>query len=283
MRLNILHATTYEYDREVQFQPHLIYLRPRENPLLRVESFELELTPSAQLRWMRDDFDNLPATATFASPGSRLQIVARFQVDILDSGPFDFEVRDYALSFPFLYEPLHRSNLSLYLNPPPPATQEEIRSWFERAVPIPPSDTVGWLFTLAGALQRGFRYQVRREEGIQSASETLRLQAGSCRDFAAFFVACARTYGVAARFVSGYMFDRSAVASPGDMHAWVEVFLPGAGWRGLDPTHGIFCDNNYVPVAHAVVAESVNPIQGSFFSTTPARVELRARVQVKRV
>lgn len=281
MRLSIHHTTSYDYDREVVFHPHILYLRPRENPLLDIKSFELELTPSAQLRWMRDDFDNLPATATFTEPGSRLEVVARCQVDIPDSSPFDFEVRDYALDFPFVYEPLHRSNLSLYLTPPKEATQEELRAWLKQTVPIAPTDTVGWLFILAGALQRGLRYQVRHEEGIQSAAQTLTLQAGSCRDFAALFVACARTYGVAARFVSGYMFDPQQGSAPGHMHAWVEVFLPGAGWRGLDPTHGIFCDNRYVPVAHAVVAESVNPIQGSFFSTTPAQVQLKTTVQLR--
>lgn len=99
---------------------------------------------------------------------------------------------------------------------------------------------------------------------------------------AALLIACARSLGLAARFVSGYLYDSTgAPDASGDMHAWAEVFLPGAGWRGLDPTHGIFCDNTYVPVAHAVVAESVNPIQGSFFSPIPANAQLSTQVRIQ--
>jgi transglutaminase-like putative cysteine protease len=111
---------------------------------------------------------------------------------------------------------------------------------------------------------------------------TLELGTGTCRDYAVLFIALARTLGVAARFVSGYLFDPHQLGdSPGDMHAWVEVFIPGAGWRALDPTHGIFCDNAYVPVAHAVLAESVNPVQGSFFGPT-VEAQLTTHVRVRR-
>ena len=125
-------------------------------------------------------------------------------------------------------------------------------------------------------------YRRRDEHGIQQPAVTIELGTGSCRDYAVLLIACLRTLGLAARFVSGYLFDPSrAGLFGGDMHAWVEVFLPGAGWRGLDPTHGIFCDNAYVPVAHAVVAMSVNPVQGSFFSLQPAHATMTTDVQVR--
>jgi transglutaminase-like putative cysteine protease len=134
---------------------------------------------------------------------------------------------------------------------------------------------------LNSALTGKLNYTRRDDPGIQKSLTTIELGSGSCRDSAALVIDCARTLGLAARFVSGYMFDpNQADTTGGDMHAWVEVFLPGAGWRGLDPTNGIFCQNAYVPVAHAVVAESVNPVQGSFFSLAPAVAKLSTDVQV---
>lgn len=126
-------------------------------------------------------------------------------------------------------------------------------------------------------------YRRRDEPGIQSALATIALGSGSCRDLAVLLVECARSLGLAARFVSGYMYGLgSNDLGPGTMHAWAEIFLPGAGWRGLDPAHGIFCDNTYVPVAHAVVAASVNPIQGAFFSPIPALARMTTDVRLRR-
>lgn len=283
MQLEISHLTRYRYDREVTLHPHLLYLRPRENPLLQVSRFDFQLQPSATVHWMRDDFDNLPASAQFLSPTSTLEIVSTCAIATADTLPFDFLVRDYAVRFPFAYEPLHRFNLSIYLTPPDTPTQAAIKRWLEPRFTARPAETVAWLFALNQTIQRNLAYRRRDEPGIQSALQTVNLGSGSCRDFAAFLVACARTLGIAARFVSGYMFDATAPdGAPGFMHAWTEVFLPGAGWRGMDPTHGIFCDNAYIPVAHAVVAESVNPIQGSYFSPTPATAELYTEVHVQR-
>lgn len=281
MRLRISHRTFYQYDRVVRLQPHLLYLRPRENPLLKVHKFELKLDPDGRVSWMRDDFDNLPASVAFVSPAESLSIETESDVTTDDVQPFDFLVRDYAASFPFAYEPLHRFNLGLYLIPPESAAQEEIRKWMLAVFPSPPRETIAWLSALARTIRDNLGYERREIEGIQLAQTTIARGVGSCRDFAALFVACARTLGVAARFVSGYMFDANVTSDGGEMHAWVEVFLPGAGWRAVDPTYGIFCHNAHIPVAHAVVAESVNPIQGAFQSASPARATLSTRVRIQ--
>jgi len=284
MHLQISHLTRYEYDREVQLHPHLLYLRPRENPLLQVNRFAFTFQPEAKVAWMRDDFDNLPASAQFTARASTLVISSEFAVTTTDTPPFDFLVRDYATTFPFAYEPLHRFNLSIYLTPPDAAVQVALRSWLDARFTARPKETVAWLFALNQVICRNLTYKRRDEEGIQTALQTITLGTGSCRDFAVVLIECARTLGVAARFVSGYMFDPSTNGSAaGSMHAWTEVFLPGAGWIGIDPTHGIFCQNAYVPVAHAVVAESVNPIQGSFFSAVPAVAKLTSDVRVHQV
>jgi transglutaminase-like putative cysteine protease len=284
MHLEISHQTRYEYDREVQLRPHLLYLRPRENPLLQVNRFAFSFRPEAKVAWMRDDFDNLPASAQFTANAATLEIRSECTVTTADTPPFDFLVRDYATTFPFAYEPLHKFNLSIYLTPPETATQSALRRWLDARFSARPKETVAWLFALNQVIFRNLSYRRRDEPGIQTALETITLGSGSCRDFAVVLIACARTLGIAARFVSGYMFDPASNGiGAGSMHAWAEVFLPGAGWIGVDPTHGIFCQNAYVPVAHAVVAESVNPIQGSFFSATPAVARLTSDVRVRQV
>lgn len=281
MNLKISHTTHYDYDREVQVLPHLLYLRPRENPLLQVSNFSFRFQPEARVDWMRDDFDNLPASAQFFDPTTALMICSECDAATTDTSPFDFLIRDYATNFPFTYEALHRFNLSIYLTPPEKDTQLVLKDWLEKLFINRPQQTVPWLFELNQMVFRSLFYKRRDQPGIQSALTTLSLGSGTCRDFAMLLIECARTLGLAARFVSGYHFDPARNGgSTGDMHAWVEVFLPGAGWRGIDPTNGIFCDSGYVPVAHAVVAESVNPVQGSFLSNPPAVATMRADVRV---
>lgn len=284
MRLAISHTTRFVYDREVLLGPHLLYLRPRDNPLLQVSDFELELEPAAELAWMRDDFDNLPASARFSSLTAGLEITSRCSVTTSELAPFDFLLRDYARCFPFAYEPLHRFNLGIYLTPPAAPVRAEVDRWLAARFTQRPLDTVAWLFELNRTLFEELRYVRRDAPGMQHATETLRLGGGSCRDYAVTLIDMARSSGLAARFVSGYLYDPHREGRMGgDMHAWVEVFLPGAGWRGLDPTHGVFCDSAYVPVAHAVVAESVNPVQGSFSSPAPATSLLTTDVRVRLV
>ena len=284
MQLSIHHCTRYTYDREVRFLPHLFYLRPREHPSLVVSNFALRVEPAARLEWMRDDWDNLAASAQFIASGSTLEIKSECVVTTADTAPFDFPIRDYARQFPFSYEPLHRFNLGIHLTPPPIPAQAALRQWLETRFSHRPTDTVGWLFDLNLCINRSISYRRRTEHGIQPATTTIAMGSGSCRDFAQLLIECARTVGLAARFISGYVYDsiRNGDA-PGDMHAWVEIFVPGAGWKGLDPTYGIFCHNGYVPVAHAVVPESVNPVQGSFLSIGPPLARMSAEVFVRRI
>ena len=232
---------------------------------------------------MRDDLDNLPATLQFSANSSRIEIRSECAVRTSDLGPFDFLLRDYARTFPFAYEPLHSFNLGPYLSAGDIAAQADLKGWLAERMVEPQSDTVAWLLALNRTIWQHLVYRRRLEPGIQKPLTTLQLGGGSCRDYAVFLVECARAFGLAARFVSGYLLDpANDRTTSGDMHAWVEVFLPGAGWRGMDPTHGIFCDNTYVPVAHAAVAESVNPVQGSFFSASPATAQMTTDVRVRR-
>ena len=282
MRMDISHTTRFDYDGEVQPGPHLVYLRPRENPLLRVDHFQLDVTPGAHVYWTRDDLDNLPASIQFSTATTAIEIQSTCSVVTSEIPPLDFLVRDYANAFPFAYEPLHGLNLGVYLAAPERSVQQALKTWLANRIPRQPRETVAWLCAVNELLCANLRYQRRDVPGIQRPLLTLELGTGSCRDYAVLLIEIARTVGIAARFVSGYLFDAlQQESSAGDMHAWVEVYLPGAGWRALDPTHGIFCTSSYVPVAHAAVAESVNPVQGSFFSEKPARARMTTRVQVR--
>ena len=284
MKIHVSHRTSYAYEREVGFSPHLLYLRPRENALLRVRYFTFNITPDAKLIWTRDSYDNALAWAHFWDRAPTLTIRTDFEIETLDSNPFDFILEPYAFAFPFKYEKNDAFNLAPYLAPPFPETRVGLLNWLHEHFVDRPKETVPALVALNTLLHQTLRYQRREEHGIQPSLTTLRLGSGSCRDYAVLFIELCRTLGIAARFVSGYLYDPEANSpSSGAMHAWTEVYLPGGGWKGMDPTHGIWCDDAFIPVAHAAIAESINPIQGSYCHSTPVHHELTASVLVEKI
>ncbi len=214
-----------------------------------------------------------------------MSIRSEFEVETYESNPFDFILKPYAATFPFRYEPLEQFNLSPYLAPPYDETQTLLRDWLNAGLADRPAETVPFLTAINRLVYSSFTYQRRREPGIQSTRTTLASGTGACRDLAVFLVELCRTLGLAARFVSGYVYSEGNDnhRSQGAMHAWAEVYLPGAGWKGLDPSHGIFCDDSFIPVAHAAIAESVNPIQGTIYSPTPVRATLLTDVRVDKM
>jgi transglutaminase-like putative cysteine protease len=277
MFLRLTHLTRYDYSQPVTFAPHALYLRPRENQRQRLHDFSLEISPVARRIATNDPLDNALDWAFFANeaPATRLEFRSQLMVETLDTNPFDFFLKPSALHFPFTYDPSEATALApcLTLRADSPGAAR-LCAWVSGQLPTPPRETVQFLTALNTAVQRALTYTRREEPGIQSASETLARGSGSCRDYAVLLIELCRALGIAARFVSGYLYepppaDGSGVSSPA-MHAWAEVYLPGAGWRALDATRGIFCDDSFVPVAHAADAESVNPIQGTFFG--PANV-----------
>lgn len=285
MKLRVSHLSRYEYDREVGFSPHALYLRPRESACHRLLSHRLSVQPEARLSHVRDSQDNNFALAHFGERASSLAIHSEFEVENLLHNPFDFSVQSDAIRFPFKYEPAQAFALRPCLTPPFDATQLRLRAWLDAHFIDRPEETVPFLSALNALLFQCLAYTRREEHGIQPSTVTLDLGGGACRDYAVLFVELARTLGLAARFVSGYMYaganDRHR--SVGAMHAWAEVYLPGGGWRGIDPTHGFWCDENFIPVAHAAQAASINPIQGDVYAAGPITALLRAEVRVERL
>jgi transglutaminase-like putative cysteine protease len=289
MFLRIKHVTRYEYSQPVTLAPHALYLRPRESPRQRLHNFDLTITPAARRIATHDPLDNALDWAYFAAsgPASQLEIATEFLVETLDQNPFDFFLKPTALAFPFAYDAAERAALAPCLALRPETNPAQLQGWLAERLPQPPIDTVPFLTALVSAVQRSLLYTRREEEGIQAVANTLQLGTGSCRDYAVVLIELCRTLGLAARFVSGYLYETPAPGIlnplPPAMHAWAEVYLPGAGWRGLDATRGIFSDDAFVPVAHAALAESVNPIQGSFFGVAGVTSRLSTHLTIDKL
>lgn len=266
-RIRILHRTYYTWGGPVTLGTHLLRLRPREGHQLRIESSKLTITPAATISWRGDVEGNSIATAEFAGTTTRLAIESELVVQQFNENPFDFLVADHAVDFPFAYETGDWPLLAPYAAPPGPGpeTDSPLARWVGglraggEAI-----QTVALLLRIAARIQREFRYGVREEAGVQSPETTLALGSGSCRDFAALYIAAARHLGLAARFVSGYLHAPPSYYDYGSTHAWAEVYVPGAGWKGVDPTLGLLTGPDHIPVAVGRLPDSVPPIAGSF-------------------
>jgi len=264
-RYKILHRTYYNFSAPVLLEPHVLRLRPRESHELRIESSNLTITPPAMLRWHRDVENNSVAIATFNTPASQLLIENEIIIQQYNQAPLDFLVADYATEYPFFYTPEDRMVLSPYMLFPGQADNDQLNEWLagiwqtgERI------QTFALLQRLCIHIRQTMLYQLREEPGVQSPEETLACASGSCRDFANLFMAATRHLGLASRFVSGYLHADPSAVNYGSTHAWAEVYLPGAGWTGFDPTSGELAGSGHIAVAVSRLAELVPPVAGSF-------------------
>ncbi len=283
-RLQIKHVTTYQYSESVTLLPHKLLLRPREGHDIRIESAELIISPAYQLQWQRDVYDNAVAQATFTKSGSQLSIESRVLIQHYDDQPLDFLVADYAVLFPFQYDAAERADLGPYLS----AIFEQDRllliSWMQQFWQYGQVvETYLLLEWINKAIATGFTYQQREEPGVQSPATTLNCRAGSCRDFATLFIEACRSLGLAARFVSGYLYSSMLPQGQGATHAWSEVYLPGAGWKGFDSTTGQVVGNDHITVAVSRHPESVPPVSGSFQAATSQSPVMYVVVEVAEI
>ena len=264
-RLLIKHTTTYQYAETVTLLAHKLLLRPREGRNVRIESAELNITPAHQLQWQRDVYDNAVAEAIFTETSNTLSISSRILIQHYDDQPLNFIVADYAVLFPFQYDEAERIDLQPYLSSVYNQDKEVLSNWLKQfwfAGQV--VETYLLLEWINKAIATGFTYQQREEPGVQTPAMTLTSRAGSCRDFATLFIESCHQLGLAARFVSGYLFVPTLTAEQGATHAWAEVYLPGAGWKGFDSTSGEVAGNNHIAVAVSRHPESVPPVSGSF-------------------
>ncbi|WP_455203896.1 transglutaminase family protein [Kaarinaea lacus] len=273
-RYKIVHRTYYNFSGVVRLEPHTLLLRPREGHELRIESSTLKLTPPASLRWHRDVEDNSVAIASFDTPANQLVIESEVIIQQYNEAPLDFLVADYAMNYPFAYKPEEWAVLSPYVNITEHTASDLVADWVASLWSGESVQTYTLLERLCVHIHQTLSYQRREEPGVQSAAETLSSGSGSCRDFANLFMEAARHLGLASRFVSGYLHVLPSTNDFGATHAWAEVYLPGAGWKGFDPTIGEIVGINHIAVAVARLSESVPPVAGSFVGIPGANLNV---------
>jgi uncharacterized protein (DUF2126 family) len=284
------HVTHYRYDRPVTLSPQIVRLRPAPHSRTPILSYSLKITPAEHfINWQQDPQGNYLARLVFPEKTSEFKIEVDLVAEMSVINPFDFFLEPFAEKFPFAYEDWQRHELTPYLYKLPATSK---LTEYLAGISRESMKTVDFLVALNQHLQEAIRYTIRLEPGVQTPEETLTLKSGSCRDTAWLLVQIARHLGLAARFVSGYLVqlkpDVKSLDGPSgtevdftDLHAWAEVFLPGAGWLGLDPTSGLLAGEGHIPVACTPEPASAAPLTG--FVGEKAECEFEHSMTVTRV
>lgn len=281
-RLEIAHTTTYRYATPVQLGTHRLLIRPREGHDVRIDSSTLDITPAHTIKWHRDVYDNSVGVVSFVEPASALHIESTVRIEHYENAPLDFIVAGHAVNFPFQYGPEERIDLLPYQMPVFAWEDGAVGAWVSRFwIPGQVQETYVLLDAMNRAIPAQLGYVMREEPGVQSPAETLRLAQGSCRDFAAFFIEACRYLGLAARFVSGYLHTPADAPVHGSTHAWSEVYLPGAGWKGFDSTTGELTGSHHIAVAVSRHPASVPPVSGTYRGDPGAPPSLEVDVVVR--
>ncbi len=284
-RLRIFHRTVYRYAQPVEFGPHRLVFRPRDSHDLRLITTKLRITPTPTLRWQHDAFGNSVAIATFTEPAPELVFESTLEVE--HYGLDGYLALDRANAWwPFKYHDLEEADLVATSTPRLGDPEDRIANWAKQFM-WGGDHTTPARALLQGMVDsiRAMKYTPRDGEGVQSPSLTLTQCEGTCRDFAALMIEGCRHLGIAAHFVSGYLYDpKLDVDEPeelGTTHAWVAVYVPGAGWVEIDPTNGLFGGDTLVRVAVAREPAQVAPLSGSFAGGKEDYLGMTVEVRVR--
>ena len=289
IRVALNHVTHYRYDRLVGLSPQVVRLRPAPHCRTPIISYSMRVEPTEHfINWQQDAFANYQARLVFPEKTREFKITVDLVAEMAVYNPFDFFLEPYAEKFPFEYEPQLAAELAPYLIKREPTP---LLAKFVGSIDKAPKVTADFLVELNQRLQHDIGYVIRMEPGVQTPEETLEKALGSCRDTGWLLVETLRQLGLAARFVSGYLIqltpDQKSLDGPSgtevdftDLHAWCEVFLPGAGWIGLDPTSGLLAGEGHIPVACTPEPGSAAPISGA---VDESEVEFEHIMQVQRV
>jgi uncharacterized protein (DUF2126 family)/transglutaminase-like putative cysteine protease len=271
LHIALHHRTTYRYDRAIMLGPQTIRLKPAPHCSTRILSYSLKVEPAEHfLNWQQDPQGNYSARLVFSKPTRLFSVEVDLLAEMTVLNPFDFFLDPTAEKTPFTYEPKLAVELTPFLHKDSPAAAFD---GFLKSFDLTPRPTIDFLVALNLRVSRAVRYIIRLEHGVQSPDETLTLGSGSCRDSAWLLVQMLRHIGLAARFASGYLIQlrhdarpREAPSGPAqdfaDLHAWCEVYLPGAGWIGLDPTSGLLTGEGHLPLACSPEPSGAAPISG---------------------
>jgi transglutaminase-like putative cysteine protease len=278
-RLKILHSTRYTYAQPVKLLTHKLMLRPREGHDIRIESSQLRINPSHRISWHRDVNGNSVAIVEFEEEASFLEFDSEVVIEHYEDAPVELFLDPRAEHFPFQYDAGERAVLAPYQHPLFMQQISAVRDWVDGFwKPGQTQPTFSLLEQMNRAIPNQLAYWRREEVGVQHPAETLAKGGGSCRDFATLFMESCRHLGLAARFVSGYRHEPNLPSGQGATHAWCEVYLTGAGWRGFDSTIGECAGSDHIAVAVARHPESIPPVSGSYFGQSYSTMDVRVDV-----
>ncbi|MDD2829438.1 MAG: transglutaminase family protein [Sulfuricurvum sp.] len=272
LKVVLSHKTHYAFDKPINLSPHIIRLRPAPHSRTPIEAYSLTIKPDNHfINWQQDPFGNYLARIVFPEKTTELAINVEVKAELVSINPFDFFVEEYASDFPFKYRKELKQELQPYLQIDEDG--KKLKSFLSK-IDLTPRPINDFLVELNMKINQHLNYTVRMEPGVQTCAVTLGKKLGSCRDFAWLFVQVLRHLGLAARFVSGYLVQLSAdvqsldgPSGPAedftDLHAWTEVYIPGAGWIGLDSTSGLFAAEGHIPLACTPSPEGAAPVEGA--------------------
>jgi len=295
---DITHTTTYRYKQPVRFGEHRVMFRPRDSHDLRVLATDLVVSPEAAVRLIQDPHSNSVALVTPLGEAEELRIVCSFRIEHAVTNNLELPLSPGAEFFPFSYSVEERFDLEQYLRPHYDDPFGRLSTWARQFIRTDgPTGTRDLLVAMNQFIKNEFTYAGRDEEGTQTPLDTLANQSGSCRDFALLMMEAARRLGVATRFVSGYLYDpaldRAAIeganetpsdtVGAGATHAWLQAYLPGAGWVPFDPTNNLTGGSQLVRVGVARDPRLAAPISGSWYGEPDAYIGMTVDVRVRRV
>ena len=277
MIVHINYQTQYAYSEPVSFSLHLFRLFPKWDRYVAMRSLAFQTNVDAAVTYRRDLFDNEIASCFYPANSALLAAGLQIELEIQARNAFDFLLASHALDMPFSYSEQEARVLAPYLQSTTPAAQ--LPFW---RPPTGPRPTIPTLTELNEALHQHIAYERRDEGAAYLPEETLRLGRGSCRDFSVLLADVARGLGIAARLASGYLceFGDGEKKAEGALHAWTELYLPGAGWVGFDPTNGYLCNHHHITAAVGLTPDDISPILGKYFHPTSVTSHMTASLQI---
>ena len=288
--LELVHRSRFEYAQPVTLGEHRLMFRPRDSHDLRLLDTTLTIDPAADMRWLHDPFGNSIALATFSAPALALEFVSTIRLEHYGERSSAPPIEAYARELPFSYAIDEAPDLARFIERHYPDPEGAVLQWARQFLHDAASNgTYETLARMCEAIKSSFAYSMRFEFGTQTPVTTLQRNSGTCRDFALLMMEAARGFGIAARFVTGYLYDPALDRGNGQEagsaypHAWMEVYLPGAGWIHFDPTNGLEATGELIRVAVARDPEQAMPIKGSFTGLPGACINTILDVKVRTI